>query len=192
MTVNVLSTAVTGYGEDMVKSALNIDHGIVETMAHLTGAQYVEPDVSFVLDIGGQDMKSIFIRDGVIANIELNEACSSGCGSFLQNSASAMNLSLPEFTEAACLADHPGDLGSCHRLHELQVKRRCARTPPWATSRRASPTPSSRTASSRYSRYPTSTRWATISWCRAALSATTRLPCPGALSGSRHPPITPN
>ncbi len=112
VTVNILSTAVTGYGEDMVKSALNIDHGIVETMAHLTGAQYVEPDVSFVLDIGGQDMKSIFIRDGVIANIELNEACSSGCGSFLQNSASAMNLSLSEFTEAACLADHPGDLGS--------------------------------------------------------------------------------
>lgn len=123
VTVNLLSTAVTGYGEDMVKSALNIDHGIVETMAHLTGAQYVEPDVSFVLDIGGQDMKSIFIRDGVIANIELNEACSSGCGSFLQNSASAMNLSLSEFTEAACLADHPGDLGSrCTVFMNSKVK----------------------------------------------------------------------
>ncbi len=123
VTVNILSTAVTGYGEDMVKSALNLDHGIVETMAHLTGAQYVEPDVSFVLDIGGQDMKSIFIRDGVIANIELNEACSSGCGSFLQNSASAMNLSLSEFTEAACLADHPGDLGSrCTVFMNSKVK----------------------------------------------------------------------
>jgi predicted CoA-substrate-specific enzyme activase len=123
VTVNILSTAVTGYGEDMVKSALNIDHGIVETMAHLTGARYVEPDVSFVLDIGGQDMKSIFIRDGVIANIELNEACSSGCGSFLQNSASAMNLSLSEFTEAACLADHPGDLGSrCTVFMNSKVK----------------------------------------------------------------------
>lgn len=123
VTINVLSTAVTGYGEDMVKSALNIDHGIVETMAHLSGAQYVEPNVSFVLDIGGQDMKSIFIKEGVISNIELNEACSSGCGSFLQNSASSMNLSLQEFTEAACLAKYPGDLGSrCTVFMNSKVK----------------------------------------------------------------------
>lgn len=118
-----VSSAVTGYGEDLVKSALNIDYGIVETMAHLSGAQYVDPEVSFVLDIGGQDMKSIFIRNGLIANIELNEACSSGCGSFLQNFASTMNLSLPEFTKAACLASYPGDLGSrCTVFMNSKVK----------------------------------------------------------------------
>lgn len=123
VTVGIRSSAVTGYGEDMVKSALNIDYGIVETMAHLSGAQYVEPNVSFVLDIGGQDMKSIFIRDGVISNIELNEACSSGCDSFLQNSASTMNMSLPEFTKAACLAKYPGDLGSrCTVFMNSKVK----------------------------------------------------------------------
>lgn len=118
-----ISSAVTGYGEELVKSALNLDYGIVETMAHLSGAQYVDPDVSFVLDIGGQDMKSIFTRDGVIANIELNEACSSGCGSFLQNFASTMNLSLSEFTKAACEAKYPGDLGSrCTVFMNSKVK----------------------------------------------------------------------
>ena len=121
--VTIKSSAVTGYGEDMVKSALNIDHGVVETMAHLSGAQYADPEVTFVLDIGGQDMKSIFTRDGVISNIELNEACSSGCGSFLQNFASTMNMSLSEFTEAACLAEYPGDLGSrCTVFMNSKVK----------------------------------------------------------------------
>lgn len=118
-----LSSAVTGYGEDLVKAALNLDYGIVETMAHLSGAQYVDPEVSFVLDIGGQDMKSIFTDKGVISNIELNEACSSGCGSFLQNFASTMSLSLDEFTKAACLARYPGDLGSrCTVFMNSKVK----------------------------------------------------------------------
>ena len=123
VTVRFLSSAATGYGEDLIKSALNLDYGIVETMAHLSGAQYADPDVSFVLDIGGQDMKSIFINKGVISNIELNEACSSGCGSFLQNFASTMNMSLNEFTEAACLAKYPGDLGSrCTVFMNSKVK----------------------------------------------------------------------
>ena len=123
ISLRFISSAVTGYGEDLVKSALNLDYGIVETMAHLSGAQYVDPDVSFVLDIGGQDMKSIFTHDGVISNIELNEACSSGCGSFLQNFASTMNMNLPEFTEAACLAEYPGDLGSrCTVFMNSKVK----------------------------------------------------------------------
>ncbi|NDV63791.1 acyl-CoA dehydratase activase-related protein [Bacteroides sp. 224] len=118
-----LSSAVTGYGEDLVRSALNLDYGIVETIAHLSGAQYVNPEVSFVLDIGGQDMKSIFTRNGVISNIELNEACSSGCGSFLQNFASTMNVSMPEFVQAACLAKYPGDLGSrCTVFMNSRVK----------------------------------------------------------------------
>ena len=118
-----LSSCATGYGEELIKSALGLDYGIVETMAHLSGAQYVDPEVSFVLDIGGQDIKSIFTSEGVISNIELNEACSSGCGSFLQNFASTMNISLPEFAESACLAKFPCDLGSrCTVFMNSKVK----------------------------------------------------------------------
>jgi predicted CoA-substrate-specific enzyme activase len=121
--VNVLSSAATGYGEDLIRSALGLHHGLVETMAHLSGAQFVDPEVSFVLDVGGQDMKSIFVDKGVIANIEVNEACSSGCGSFLQNFASTMNLSLDAFTREACLADAPSDLGSrCTVFMNSKVK----------------------------------------------------------------------
>ncbi len=118
-----ISSAATGYGEDLIKSALGLDYGIVETMAHLSGAQYVDPKVSFVLDIGGQDIKSIFTNEGVISNVELNEACSSGCGSFLQNFASTMHMTLPEFAEAACLAELPSDLGSrCTVFMNSKVK----------------------------------------------------------------------
>ncbi len=121
--IRIVSSAVTGYGEDLIKSALNLDHGIVETLSHLCGAQYVNPQVSFVLDIGGQDIKSIFTHEGVISNIELNEACSAGCGSFLQNFASTMNLNLTEFSEKACLARHPADLGSrCTVFMNSKVK----------------------------------------------------------------------
>ena len=118
-----ISSAATGYGEDLIKSALGLDFGIVETMAHLAGAQYVDPDVSFVLDIGGQDMKSIFTNNGVISNIELNEACSSGCGSFLQNFAATMNLDLHDFAHLACLSEKPSDLGSrCTVFMNSKVK----------------------------------------------------------------------
>lgn len=118
-----LSSAATGYGEDLIKSALGLDYGIVETMAHLSGAQYVDPEVSFILDIGGQDIKSIFTANGIISNIELNEACSAGCGSFLQNFASTMNMSLSEFSRAACMAQYPSDLGSrCTVFMNSKVK----------------------------------------------------------------------
>lgn len=118
-----VSSAVTGYGEELIRSALNLDYGIIETMAHLSGAQYVDPEVSFVLDIGGQDMKSIFTRDSVISNVELNEACSSGCGSFLQNFAATMNLSLDEFSRSACMSAYPYDLGSrCTVFMNSKVK----------------------------------------------------------------------
>ncbi len=118
-----ISSAATGYGEDLIKSALNLDYGIVETMAHLSGAQYVDPEVSFILDIGGQDIKSIFTENGVISNIELNEACSAGCGSFLQNFASTMNMSMHEFSSGACLAKYPSDLGSrCTVFMNSKVK----------------------------------------------------------------------
>lgn len=121
--VKILSSASTGYGEDLMKSALGLDFGIVETIAHMTGAQYVDPEVSFVLDIGGQDMKSIFIDNGAISNIELNEACSSGCGSFLQNFASNLGMELCEFSRSACLAKYPSDLGSrCTVFMNSKVK----------------------------------------------------------------------
>ena len=113
----------TGYGEELIQSAFNLDYGIVETVAHFTGAQFIDPNVSFILDIGGQDMKSIFVNNGVISRIELNEACSSGCGSFLQNFASTMNLSLQEFTEKACWAEYPADLGTrCTVFMNSKVK----------------------------------------------------------------------
>lgn len=121
--VRFLSSAATGYGEDLIKSALSLDFGIVETIAHLAGAQYVDPDVSFILDIGGQDIKSIFINNGLISNIELNEACSAGCGSFLQNFASNMGMKLDEFSRSACLAKYPSDLGSrCTVFMNSKVK----------------------------------------------------------------------
>lgn len=118
-----LASASTGYGEELIKSALGLDYGIVETMAHLAGAQYVDPNVSFILDIGGQDIKSIFTKNGIISNIELNEACSSGCGSFLQNFASTMNVNLEDFSELACTAKYPCDLGSrCTVFMNSKVK----------------------------------------------------------------------
>lgn len=121
--INFLSSAATGYGEDLIKSALGLNHGIVETIAHLSGAQYIDPDVSFILDIGGQDIKSIFIDNGMISNIELNEACSAGCGSFLQNFASTLNIPLVEFSRQACLAKYPSDLGSrCTVFMNSKVK----------------------------------------------------------------------
>lgn len=121
--LQIIGSCATGYGEDLIRSALNLDFGIVETMAHLQGAQWVDKNVSFVLDIGGQDMKSIFVQGGVISNVELNEACSSGCGSFLQNFAATMNLTLAEFTEKACLAQNPADLGTrCTVFMNSKVK----------------------------------------------------------------------
>jgi len=110
--VNIISTAVTGYGEEIIKNAFSIDYGIVETVAHLTAAKSFMPDVEFVIDIGGQDIKCFKIRGGVIDNIFLNEACSSGCGSFLQTFANALGYSSEEFSKLGLLAKQPVDLGS--------------------------------------------------------------------------------
>ena len=122
-TVAYKSCCVTGYGEDLIKAALNLDYGIVETMAHFKAAHYVSSDVSFILDIGGQDIKSIFINNGAVSNIELNESCSSGCGSFLQGFAGIMNMSMSEFADSACMAKHPCDLGTrCTVFMNSKVK----------------------------------------------------------------------
>lgn len=103
---------VTGYGEGLIKAALHIDGGEVETVSHFRAAKQINPNVTSIIDIGGQDMKYLSIKDGVIDNISVNEACSSGCGSFLQAFATTMNKSVPEFASLACESQNPVDLGS--------------------------------------------------------------------------------
>ena len=110
--VKIMSSAVTGYGEDMMRNALGIDIGVVETVAHFTAAKYFMPDVEFIIDIGGQDMKCFKIRNGAIDNIFLNEACSSGCGSFLQAFASSLGYPIDKFATLGLFGDNPVDLGS--------------------------------------------------------------------------------
>ena len=110
--LNVASVTTTGYGEDLAKAAFHADFGVVETVAHFTAAKHFMPDVDFIIDIGGQDMKCFKIEDGAISNIFLNEACSSGCGSFLQTFAQALGYDVKEFAALGLFADKPVDLGS--------------------------------------------------------------------------------
>lgn len=110
--INIVSSAVTGYGEEIIKNAFRVDIGVVETIAHLTAAKSFMPDVEFIIDIGGQDIKCFKIHNGAIDNIFLNEACSSGCGSFLQTFANTLGYSVEEFSELGLLAKQPVDLGS--------------------------------------------------------------------------------
>jgi predicted CoA-substrate-specific enzyme activase len=105
-------TAVTGYGEGLLRAAFGIDEGIVETTAHVKAARSIDPGVSFILDIGGQDMKAAFVQGGRVTRLELNEACSSGCGSFLETFAASLGLPLAAFAEAALGSAAPCDLGS--------------------------------------------------------------------------------
>ncbi|MDR1473587.1 MAG: 2-hydroxyacyl-CoA dehydratase [Lactobacillales bacterium] len=121
--VYLANTCVTGYGEELIKKALKVDLGIVETMAHYKAANYFYPGVDFILDIGGQDMKAITIREGALANIQLNEACSSGCGSFIEGFAKSLNYSIEDFAKKALYAKHPADLGSrCTVFMNSKVK----------------------------------------------------------------------
>ncbi len=108
----VVSSAVTGYGEEIIKNAFGIDIGLVETVAHFTAAKRFKPDVDFIIDIGGQDIKCFKIRNNAIDNIFLNEACSSGCGSFLQTFAAAWGYGIDQFSKLGLFADRPVDLGS--------------------------------------------------------------------------------
>ncbi|MBQ9764005.1 MAG: 2-hydroxyacyl-CoA dehydratase [Phascolarctobacterium sp.] len=108
----ILATGVTGYGEDLIRHGFGIDYGIVETVAHFMAAKSLQPDVDFILDIGGQDIKCLKIHNGCIDNIFLNEACSSGCGSFLQTFAEILGYSAEEFAQIGLFADKPVDLGS--------------------------------------------------------------------------------
>lgn len=121
--LNICGSCSTGYGEDLIKAAFRLDNGIVETIAHYMAAHYLAGDVSFILDIGGQDMKAIFVNDGVIDRIEINEACSSGCGSFIETFAKTLGYKVSDFAAAACRAVAPCDLGSrCTVFMNSKVK----------------------------------------------------------------------
>lgn len=115
--------AVTGYGEQLIKNALKIDIGEVETMAHYKAANHFQPGVDFILDIGGQDMKAMTIKDGVLSSIQLNEACSSGCGSFIETFAKSLNYKVEKFALEALESRAPVDLGSrCTVFMNSKVK----------------------------------------------------------------------
>ncbi len=110
--IRIRASAVTGYGEDLVRCAFGVDFGLVETIAHYTAARHFEPDVDFILDIGGQDIKCFRIRDHAIDSILLNEACSSGCGSFLETFAKSLGYSIEEFARLGLFSKAPVSLGT--------------------------------------------------------------------------------
>ena len=121
--IEIAGSCSTGYGEQLLKTAFRLDHGIVETMAHFMAAKHLQPNVSFVLDIGGQDMKAIFVENGSIQRIEINEACSSGCGSFIMTFARQLGYEVSDFAHMATLAQHPYDLGTrCTVFMNSKVK----------------------------------------------------------------------
>lgn len=122
-TPRVARTAATGYGESLIRAAFGLDDGVVETMAHYRAARHIEPNVSFILDIGGQDMKAISVQDNAVTEIQVNEACSSGCGSFIETFARSMGYSVQEFSEIACMSRSPFDLGTrCTVFMNSRVK----------------------------------------------------------------------
>ena len=102
----------TGYGEALLKAAFMLDEGEVETISHYYAAAFFDPSVDCILDIGGQDMKCIRIKDGTVDSVQLNEACSSGCGSFIETFAKSLNYSVQDFAKAALFAQNPVDLGT--------------------------------------------------------------------------------
>ncbi len=110
--IHITGSAVTGYGEELIRAAFGVDFGLVETIAHYTAAKFFRPDVDFILDIGGQDIKCFRIRGGAIDSIMLNEACSSGCGSFVETFAKSMGYDIASFAKRGLFAASPVDLGS--------------------------------------------------------------------------------
>lgn len=121
--LRVVGSCSTGYGEDLIRAAFGLDEGIIETIAHYLAARNISPEVSFILDIGGQDMKAIFVDHGVINRIEINEACSSGCGSFISTFAKSLDYDVADFAREACLSQAPCDLGTrCTVFMNSKVK----------------------------------------------------------------------
>ncbi len=120
---NIVRSCSTGYGEALIKSALLLDEGEVETVAHYYAAAFFEPEVDCILDIGGQDMKCIKIRNQAVDSVQLNEACSSGCGSFIETFAKSLNYEVADFAKIALFAENPIDLGSrCTVFMNSKVK----------------------------------------------------------------------
>lgn len=120
---NISGSCSTGYGEQLMKAAFLLDHGQVETVAHYYAAAFFEPKVDCILDIGGQDMKCIKIKNGTVDSVQLNEACSSGCGSFIETFARSLNLDVRDFAKEALFAPHPIDLGTrCTVFMNSKVK----------------------------------------------------------------------
>ena len=121
--IRIAYTAVTGYGEHLIKAALNVDTGEIETVAHYRAADFFLNGVDFIIDIGGQDMKSMIVKNGVIDSIMLNEACSSGCGSFIETFAKGLDMTVQEFAKVAVLSKQPVDLGTrCTVFMNSKVK----------------------------------------------------------------------
>lgn len=119
----IAKSTATGYGEHLIKAALHVDYGEIETMAHYKAAERMLPGVEFILDIGGQDMKCIRVKNGEVQDILLNEACSSGCGSFIENFATALGMTSADFAALGLTAEHPVDLGSrCTVFMNSRVK----------------------------------------------------------------------
>jgi len=110
--ITIRASAVTGYGEDLIRNAFTVDLGLVETVAHYRAARHFDPQVDFIIDIGGQDMKCFKIRNGAVDSILLNEACSSGCGSFIETFARALDYEIAEFSSIGLLDQTPTNLGS--------------------------------------------------------------------------------
>ncbi|MCR4585071.1 MAG: 2-hydroxyacyl-CoA dehydratase [Lachnospiraceae bacterium] len=120
---HISGSCSTGYGEQLMKAAFLLDHGQVETVAHYYAAAFFEPQVDCILDIGGQDMKCIKIKNGTVDSVQLNEACSSGCGSFIETFARSLNLDVRDFAKEALFAPHPIDLGTrCTVFMNSKVK----------------------------------------------------------------------
>ncbi len=121
--VEIVRSCSTGYGEALMKAAFMLDDGEVETVAHYNAAAFFNPDVDCILDIGGQDMKCIKIKNQTVESVQLNEACSSGCGSFIETFAKSLNYSVQDFAQAALFAEHPIDLGTrCTVFMNSKVK----------------------------------------------------------------------
>ncbi len=121
--LKIIHATSTGYGEDLIKAAFGLPNGVVETIAHFTAARNLDPQVSFIMDIGGQDMKALFVNDGVINRIELNESCSSGCGSFIQTFGNTLGFTVGDFATRAMNALNPSDLGTrCTVFMNSKVK----------------------------------------------------------------------
>ena len=119
----IRSSGSTGYGEMLIKTAFNLDISEIETMAHYEAANYFLPGVESIIDIGGQDMKYIKIKNGAVDSIMLNEACSSGCGSFIETLAKSLSIKIDEFIELAVESKSPIDLGSrCSVFMNSKIK----------------------------------------------------------------------